>query len=328
MTTNKSRAARLSGTALALLTLTTPLITSLPAAVADSPARHRPDRYIVSETAGTLPEGIHVTRSGTIYVTSKGTGAVYRGSVHNPRMHEFLPAGEDGRDAATGVHVDPWGRLLVAGAETSQFWRYDADGTLLARRAVPDGAFLNDFVVTGGHLYVTDSATDTIYRARISASGLGELEPWLTTPDFPVDPEYVNGMAATPDGRVLLVTDWLQQRTFRINLRTKAVEVVQLFGDSPERPGLGGDGLLLEGHTLYTVTNKIVGEQLVSWTRKVLMSDDWRRAYVVDDSPFAEVGHQPTTIARDRDRLLWVDSQFDAAPGTPPYTVDVVPGVR
>lgn len=324
MTTTKSRTFRLSGAAVALLTLTVPLTAS----AADTSARHRPDRYVVSETPDTLPEGIHVTRAGTMYVTSKGTGTVYRGSVRDPRLQEFLPAGEDGRITATGVHVDPWGRVLVAGAETSTFWMYDADGELLARRTVPDGAFLNDFAFARGHLYVTDSATDTIYRARLDASGLGELEPWLSTADFPVDPDFLNGIVATPGGRVLLVADWLQQRTFRINVRTKAVEVVRLFGDSPERPGLGGDGLLLEGHTLYAVTNKTVGEQLVSWTRKVRLSDDWRRAYVVDDSPFAEAGHQPTTIARDRGRLLWVDSQFDAWPGTPPYTVDVVRGVR
>src|SRR5262245_48430631 len=83
--------------------------------VGPAQAKPSPSTYVVSEEPGVMPEGIAVTRDGTMYVTSLGTGAVYRGSVHDPELRVFLPAGADGRSQAAGIHLDGRGRIFVAG---------------------------------------------------------------------------------------------------------------------------------------------------------------------------------------------------------------------
>jgi sugar lactone lactonase YvrE len=282
----------------------------------------RPTTYTVSEQPGDTPEGIEVTPDGTIYVTSVGSGAVYRGSVRSPRLKPFLAAGSDGRTSATGVHVDRWGRVLVAGASTSKLYLYDARGRLLAARMAQAGSFLNDFAFTADAVYVTDSAHNQIWRASLTAKGLGELEPWLTRDKISPTPYFLNGIVATPDGRTLLVGEQGQDLTYRVDIRTATAKPVEVTGANGI---LSGDGYLLEGHHLYAVYNAGGGRYV---TRLARLDSTWSAAEVVADSAPGAAGSTPTTVARDRDRLLWVNSQLDLAPGTPPYTVSVVPGLR
>lgn len=280
----------------------------------------RPETYTVSTTPGDTPEGIEVTRDGTIYVTSVGSGAVYRGTVRNPNLKPFLPAGSDGRTSATGVHVDHWGRILVAGASTSKLYMYDARGHLLAIRPAAEGSFLNDFAFTQDAVYVTDSAHNQIWRATLTKDGLGRLKPWLTRDKIQPTPYFLNGIVT--DGHTLLVGEQGQDVTYSINLRTKAVSTLEITGANGI---LSGDGYLLEGHRLYAVYNAGGGKYV---TRLALLNRDWTKAQVLADSMPGATNATPTTIARDGHRLLWVNSQLDAAPGTPPYTVSVVPGLN
>ncbi|WP_433014190.1 superoxide dismutase [Kribbella sp. CA-294648] len=306
----------------ATVLLAAPLIaaTIQPSAQAQHPQYHpRPTTYVVSTTPGDTPEGIEVTRNGTIYVTSVGTGAVYRGTVRNPTLKPFLPAGSDGLTSATGVHVDHWGRVLVAGASTSKLYMYDARGRLLAIRPAAEGSFLNDFTFTKDAVYVTDSAHNQIWRASLTRDGIGRLKPWLTRDKILPKPYFLNGIVN--DGRNLLVGEQGQNVTYRVDLRTKAVSTVEITGANGI---LSGDGYLLEGRRLYAVYNAGGGKYV---TRLAFLNVDSTQAHVLEDSLPAATNSTPTTVARDRNRLLWVNSQLDAAPGTPPYTVSVVPGL-
>lgn len=280
---------------------------------------HRPQTYVVSTTPGDTPEGIEVTRNGTIYVTSVGTGAVYRGMVRSPNLEPFLPAGSDGRTSATGVHVDHWGRVLIAGASTSKLYMYDARGRLLAIRAAQQGSFLNDFTFTSDAVYVTDSAHNQIWRATLTKDGLGQLKPWLTRDKIEPIPYFLNGIVT--DGRALLVGEQGQDVTYRIDLRTKAVRPLDVTGANGI---LSGDGYLLEGRRLYAVYNAGGGKYV---TRLAVLNRNWTKAQVIADSGPGATNSTPTTVARDGNRLLWVNSQLDVAPGTPPYTLSVVPGL-
>ncbi|TDW90191.1 hypothetical protein EV137_4003 [Kribbella pratensis] len=302
---------------LAVLTVLV-LAAAVPSTTAQAGAVHRPTQYVVSTTPGENLEGIAVTPGGTMYVTSVATGAVYRGNTHSSRLSLFLPAGSDGRTAATGIHLDRWGRVLVAGASTSKLFLYDARGRLLAVRKASDGSFLNDFTIAGDAVYVTDSAHNQIWRAPLTRDGLGELEPWITRDRIQPTPYFLNGIVT--DGRVLLVGEQGQDVTYRIDLRTRQVTVL----DVPNGI-LSGDGYLLEGRRLYAVYNAGGGKYV---TRLAILNDDLTAATLVADSSPGAAGATPTTIARDHGRLLWVNSQLDIAPGTPPYTVTVVPGLR
>jgi hypothetical protein len=281
-------------------------------------AHHRPSTYVVSTTPGDTPEGIAITRDGTMYVTSVGTGAVYRGSTRQPNLKPWLPAGSDGRPAATGIHVDRWGRVLIAGASTSKLYLYDARGHLLAVRKASDGSFLNDFAITADAVYVTDSAHNQIWRAPLTSRGLGELEPWLTRDKIEPTPYFLNGIVT--DGRTLLVGEQGQDVTYRIDLLSKQVNTLRITGANGI---LSGDGYLLEGSRLYAVYNAGGGKYV---TRLAWLNRDWTAARIVADSKPGTA--TPTTLARDAGRLLWVNSQLDAAPGTPPYTVSVVPDLQ
>ncbi|GAA1112979.1 hypothetical protein GCM10009630_07660 [Kribbella jejuensis] len=290
----------------------------LAAPTANATSVHRPTEYVVSTTPGDTLEGIAVTRDGTMYVTSVGTGAVYRGNTRSPQLTRFLPPGSDGRTSATGIHVDRWGRVLIAGASTSKLFLYDARGRLLDVQQAADGSFLNDFTIAGDAVYVTDSAHNQLWRAPLTRSGLGKLEPWITRDKIQPTPYFLNGTVT--DGKVLLVGEQGQDVTYRVDLRTKQVSVVNVPNGI-----LSGDGYLLDGHRLYVVYNAGGGKYV---TRLALLNDDLTTATLIADSSLGAAGATPTTIARDRGRLLWVNSQLDIAPGTPPYTVSVVPSLR
>lgn len=290
----------------------------IPPAV-DTAHAPRPTTYTVTSTPDENLEGIEVTREETIYVTSVATGAVFKGSTRHGTLQRWLPAGSDGRAQATGVHVDAFGRVLIAGASTGQLFIYSADGTLLGKRGVPGESFLNDFAFTRDAVFVTDSASGTVYRASLSAEGVGELVPFVTADAFAPKAVFLNGIAVTPDQRYLIVSDWDTNVTHRVDLRSRAVDAVQVEGDKP----FGADGLLLRGHTADGVVTDWDAER--AWVRTVRFSADYSRATVVHDSPTVGLDKSPTTIARDRGRLLWVDSQLNATTQVPPYTVSEVP---
>ncbi len=304
------------------LVLAAPLVLA-PATATPAPAASRPSTYVVSDDPDTFPEGIHVSRDGTMYVTSKGTGTVYRGDVRSRRMRPWLPGGADGRVTATGVHEDPWGRVLVAGAESRHLFLYDRRGRLLAKRTTAEETFLNDFAFSGGHVYVTDSFQQTIYRATLTRRGLGKLEPWMTIDRFSVAPEFLNGIVATPDGTALLVADWQAGRTFRVDLRRRTGTPIRVVNGT-----VGGDGLLLDGRTLWAVDNVVQGDgSLVTSAKEVRLNGSWTEGRILDVSEPAGPERQPTTIARDGHRLLWVESQFGAVVPEPPFVVTEVDGL-
>nr|WTA69066.1 superoxide dismutase [Micromonospora sp. NBC_00855] len=291
-------------------------------------AVERADTYVVSTEPGVLPEGIAVTRAGTMYVTSLATGAVYRGDVRHRRLRPFLPAGSDGRTHAAGVHVDRAGRLFVAGYDTATLFVYDPDGRLLAKRSAVTGAALNDLVITDHAVYVTDSVGGTIWRATLDGGRVGPLEPWLRPSDFPTAPGFLNGIVASAGDRLALVADQGTgapgtERLWRIDLADATASEVRVSGGQ-----LGADGLLLEGNRLYGVVNFPDPADGYRFAVNLAVLDgDLRAARVVRQSRTAGLEQSPTTLARDRDRLLWVNSQLNATAPAPPFTVTEVPGL-
>ncbi|MFI7211729.1 SMP-30/gluconolactonase/LRE family protein [Micromonospora maritima] len=289
-----------------------------------APADVRPDTYVVSRAPGVLPEGLAVTASGTMYVTSSATGAVYRGDTRRAGLRPFLAPGADGRTSAAGVRVDRRGRVLVAGWTTGTLFVYAPDGALLARRAAGPGAALNDLAVTRDAVYVTDSATGTVWRAGLTGGRVGALVPWVGPDAFPAVPVFLNGIVVDPSGRVALVAEQGGERLFRVDLAGRSVTEVEVSGGR-----MGADGLLLEGDRLYGVVNEPDGAGgtrfLVNLAR---LDDGLRTARVVDRSRPVGIQRSPTSVARDAGRLLWVDSQLFATTPTPPFTVTEVPGLR
>src|SRR4051794_5625914 len=86
---------------------------TLGAVSAAPPAQTLPDQYTLPGDK-VFPEGIAYDReTRSFYVGSSADGTIFRGTLTNPVAQVFSPAGSDGRTGATGMKVDPKGRLYV-----------------------------------------------------------------------------------------------------------------------------------------------------------------------------------------------------------------------
>lgn len=268
-----------------------------------------------------FPEGVAVNKAnGDFFVGSSEDGTVFRGNVERDDVEVFLPGGRDGRTGATGLKVDPRGRLWIAGRYTGAVFVHDArSGDLLSVLRTPPAqrTLINDITFAGDAAFVTDSFRPVLWRARTDGS-VGELEPWLDlrrTP-IPADADFnLNGISASDDGRYLLTVHFASGRLFRIDTRSKEVLEVDLGGQTLQT----GDGLLLDGTTLLAVREQ------PGAVFPVRLSDDLSRGTVGE--PFGQDELDlPTTLAEHRGEILVVNSQFDRGDSPDlPFTVTRLP---
>jgi sugar lactone lactonase YvrE len=289
-------------------------------------------RLFALPAGGGFPEGVaYDEATGDFYVGSTIDGTIYRGNVETGTVEVFLPGGT-GR-VAVGLALDENGRLFVAGGETGTVAVYDtATGQLLLEVAngLAPNTFLNDVDVSpAGVAYITDSFNPLLYRIAATAipPGLGTPAPVPTTDALEVFVDFTttgfdlvqtgfnaNGIVATPNGQYLLLVQTNTGALYRVDAATG--ETIQVDLGAGSLPG--GDGLVLDGQTLYVVregqiTIVTLGSDYASGSNGASFSDP----------SFAT----PTTIARYDGCLLVVNSQFAAIQGQPqlPFTVSSVP---
>lgn len=304
---------RLVAPALAAATLLT-CVAAVPAAGA---CRSLPDRYVVSRAEGVLPEGIDVRPDGAMYVSSDGTGALYRGRVTSPQMRPFRADGATARGSSRGIHTDRTGRVFSVGK--GRLTVHAPDGRLLDAVDAPDGPLgapdLNDLVVTPDAVYVTDWANPVVLRAPLDGGKVGALEPWADVrgafPGFPDRYWLLNGIVADPTGRTLLVASNGTEAVWHIDTDTREVSRLDLGGTS-----FGADGMVLHGRNLYAVLNYGAPHGVY-----IARLDAQLRSGTVVHRMTGDRFDLPTTLARHDCRLYVVNSQNDEPPGTPPYTV-------
>jgi sugar lactone lactonase YvrE len=255
------------------------------------------------------PEGISI-RATTFYVGSIPTGSVYRGNLRTGTGSVFIQ--RTGR-AAIGVEIDNRSRLFVAGGPTGKAFVYNA--RTAADVATYDLApgFINDVVVTRTGAYFTNSARAELYRIPIGNRGrLGS-----TVQTIPLQPPYVqaagfnaNGIDATRNGRWLVIVQSNTGKLYRVDPRTGATTEIVLGGESVPN----GDGLLLDGRTLYVVQNQL-NQIAVIRINSSLTSG--RVVTRITDPRFAV----PTTIDDLGRRLYVVNARFGSPPATTDYQV-------
>jgi sugar lactone lactonase YvrE len=289
------------------------IVVAAAALVLAAPVAFAKDSFpaVISLPNGFQPEGIAAGDGTTFYAGSIPTGAIYRGDLRTGQGAVFI-AGVAGR-AATGLKADH-GRLYVSGAVTGKAFVYDANtGALLKEyqlAAGSDPTFINDVVVTGSGAYFTDSSRAVIYRVP---KDLGAAQTITLSGDFQLAAGFnLNGIDATPNGKTLLAVQSNTGKLFTISPTTGATHAIDLHGATVAN----GDGILLQGKTLFVVrnqNNQIAVVRLASH----LASGTVKRT--ITNANF----DVPTTIARHGDRLYAVNARFTTPP-TPATTYTVV----
>jgi sugar lactone lactonase YvrE len=265
---------------------------------------------------GFQPEGIDIGNGHTFYVGSIPTGAVYRGDLRTGTGAVLVPA-QDGR-AAIGLDFSDK-RLFVAGGPTGRAWVYDArTGATLASYQLAAGppTFVNDVVVTRDAAWFTESQDDVLYRVPIAPDGtLGsqaDVEVVPLTGDFALAPGFnVNGIDATPRGDTLVIVQSNLGRLYAVDAGSGEADLIELAGGNV----MFGDGILLDGKTLYAVQNQLNRVAVVTLRRD--LSAGTITGHLTD--PDLDV---PTTIAEFGRALYAVNARFGVPnPATQPFSV-------
>jgi sugar lactone lactonase YvrE len=263
---------------------------------------------------GWQPEGIATGKGNSFYAGSRATGAVFKGDLRSGRGDVLV---EPWGGAALGMKVDHRNRLFVAGGGTGTASVYDArDGELLKRYTLTAApTFVNDVIVTGDAAYFTDSLKRQLYvldlgrhgRLPASARTLPLKGDLLSAPTGGFE---LNGIEAAK--RKLVAVHTALGRLYAIDPRDGDTEQIELEGGD----AADGDGLLLDGRTLYVVKNRQNRIAVVRLDRDL---DEGEITGHLTDSDF----DVPTTIA-EKGGFLWAVNARFSTPPTPDTEYDVV----
>ena len=266
---------------------------------------------VIQLPTGFQPEGLEIGNGTTFYVGSVASGAVYRGNLRTGNGSILIPA-VAGRKA-TGIELDTHNRLWVAGADTGNAYVYDARTRAMLKTYQLGTAptFITDVVVTRDAAYFTDSSKPVLYRVPLD---LGAAQT------IPLSGDYVhvanafnlNGIDATPNGKTLVAVQSVNGRLYRIDAVTGAAKTITLAnGESVPN----GDGILLDGKTLYVVQNQ---QNLVAVIR---LSGDLSSGVVQTRRGDADFS-VPTTIDDLGSRLYAVNARFGVpSPATAAFQI-------
>ena len=287
------------------------------AMIAAAPLQAFPD--VIPLPPGFQPEGIAVGKGHTFYVGSIPTGAVYRGDLRTGEGEVLVPA-QSGRVAIGLKYDERTGLLFVAGGPTGFAYIYDGEtGENVAAIQLTTGPrFINDVVITQDAAYFTNSQQPVLYRVPLENNG--ELPSSPTVEEIPLTGDYVftpgafnaNGIAATPNGDTLIIVNSVDGVLYNVDPETGVATRIDLGGASVPN----GDGILLQGKTLYVVQNRLNQIAVVE------LNSDLTEGEIVDtitDSDF----RVPTTIARFGNSLYAVNARFGTLP-TPDTEYEVV----
>ena len=269
---------------------------------------------------GHRPEGIATGRGTSFYAGSLADGSIYAGDLRTG-AGEILVPGQAGR-VAVGLNVDLRSNLLfVAGGLTGMAYVYDAGtGVQMGSFALaaPEVNFVNDVIVTREAAYFTNSFAPEFYRIPLGPAG--ELPDPADVETIALGGEFVsvpgfnsNGIEATANGQWLLIINSTTGMLYRVDPRTGEALEIDLGGASLPN----GDGILLQGKTLYVLQNRLNQIAVVEFS-----DDDWSAGMVTGTITNAAFD-VPTTLAGFGNALYAVNARFGTPP-TPDTAYDIV----
>jgi sugar lactone lactonase YvrE len=271
-----------------------------------APAAAAPATDVIVLPDATSAEGIAVGRGATFYAGDLFGGDIFRGDLQRGTAELFIDA-PDGQ-MAVGLKVDDAsGLLFVAGGFSGQGYVYDAiTGAAVATYdfGTPGQSVINDVVITQDGAWFTDSVQPRLYFVPISPTGSpGEFSVLTVTgPAANTAGEFnLNGIAATPDGRTLIVAHSENNALYTVDPVTGASALLVSVA--------GPDGILYEAGRLW------VAQPFANTITRLRPSPDLTSA-VIEEVIESGLFQTPTTIAIHGSRLAAVNAKFDT--GLPP----------
>ena len=272
---------------------------------------------------GFQPEGIAAGQGTTFYVGSFPTGAIYRGDLRTGTGDVLVPAQEDRQ--AIGLKFDNRsGLLFVAGGGTGYAYVYHGEtGEDVAQIQLTISIrFINDVVITNEAAYFTNSSRPVLYRVPLARNGDLPDPPTVETISLGGDYQFTagqlnaNGIAATPNGKILIIVNSVDGKLYNVDPATGTATRINLgAGEVPH-----GDGILLQGKTLYVVQNTLNQIALIELDADFVSGS-------IKDTITSPLFRTPTTIAGVGDTLYIVNARFEITPGSDvEYEVVRVPG--
>lgn len=266
-----------------------------------------PTGDVIALPNGFQPEGVATTSDGRIFVGSLVDGDVWQTDLTSRDDGVVLVDAPMDR-VAVGLGVDEANnRIFVAGGPTGHAFVYDIhSGADLAALPLAASAetFVNDVVVTPSGAWFTDSQQPVLYHVPFDDDG--SLAPVVTLDlqgaagDISFD-FNLNGIDAVPDGSVLVVVHAGLGEVLTVEPATGASAVIDL---GEQGPVPSGDGILLDGSTLWVVQN------FRNQIAEIDLADGLASGEITDVRT-SEHFRIPTTIAPVDGRLVVVNARFD-----------------
>jgi hypothetical protein len=280
--------------------------------LASAPGAARPFPDLIALPANFGPEGIAVGNGSTFFAGSLNAATLGQILVGDLRTGEFSELVAPTGRPAIGLKYDARSNLLlVAGGGSGRGTVYDATtGEQVASYQFQSApTFINDVIVTRDAAYFTDSSAPFLYRVPLGPAG----QPASNAEQIPM-PATSNGIAATPSGKYLITVDPAGTgQLYLVETSTYSAVPITVEGGDVRN----GDGLLLEGHTLYVVQNRLNRVAVVEMSPDYLSGRITR--YITEPFATDPALKVPTTIARFGDALYAVTAGF--APPAPDFVV-------
>jgi sugar lactone lactonase YvrE len=209
--------------------------------------------------------------------------------------------------------------LFAAGGPTGGVAVYDArtGATVAAYTLTTAPSFINDVITTRDAAYLTDSVSPVLYKLPIAKDGtVGAPQPIaLSGPAGVFVAGFnLNGIEATEDGTRLIVVNSTKGELYSVNPKNGSSITIDLGGQSVA----AGDGLWLDGDTIYVVRNQL---NLIAVFE--LNDEEKPTAGTLVDTITSPLFEVPTTMAIKGNLLVAVNAQF-GLPQPNPFEVVVL----
>ena len=211
----------------------------------------------LSESAGAIYK--ENLRTGEGVILAPPTGKPVSGLSYDSRTdYLYAVTGFLGFDSVSGGFITQDQGVIV----------YDASsGDVIMEIGFGDGMTINDVLVTRRAVYFTDSFNPDLYKLPLGKGGRLPSAPMVEVIPMPgfemADGFNANGLVGKFDGKQLVIVNISTGVLYRVDTASGVASPLEIEGD--EQLFVDGDGLYLDGRTLYIVqnfSNKIAVVQL------------------------------------------------------------------